>query len=265
MNGTCGKSSTTCVLPASCPPVVVQVRFSVMSLWMMLRQWLVENLSPMNTLVRTLGRHCFKSRGDSYAMYGWAPQLSYQGGIGPSTLTSHMCLLLLCLALQTTADGLYVRSTTSYWSLRFTIDTPLPLTSTAMDGLALLSEAAATLPGRLTAHAGLYQWDISNCHVAPPALQLAQQASMCSVPLMYLLACLYVCRCCGQPECGCTGGSTEVRLEPECHTPGECINRSKLATKPETTNHSFLIVLAVAKQLLMQGIHSKALVQPSHM
>jgi hypothetical protein len=38
------------VMPGT-PVLLPQVRFSVMSLWMMLRQWLVENLSPMNTLV----------------------------------------------------------------------------------------------------------------------------------------------------------------------------------------------------------------------
>ncbi len=35
---------------------VRQVRFALMALWMMLRQWLVENMSPMNTLVSERAR-----------------------------------------------------------------------------------------------------------------------------------------------------------------------------------------------------------------
>ncbi len=40
-----------------------------------------------------------------------------------------------------------MHSSASWWSLRFTIDTPLPLAEAADAGLAMLASTAATLPG----------------------------------------------------------------------------------------------------------------------
>jgi hypothetical protein len=50
-----------------------------MSLWMMLRQWLVENLSPMNTLV---SQQLLRSRThtQSQQLITWLDQLLWQCG-----------------------------------------------------------------------------------------------------------------------------------------------------------------------------------------
>lgn len=52
-----------------------------------------------------------------------------------------------CPTPQTTADGMYLRSNTAWWALRFSIDTPLPLTPAADEALALTADVLAALPG----------------------------------------------------------------------------------------------------------------------
>ncbi|KAJ9508469.1 hypothetical protein QJQ45_011999 [Haematococcus lacustris] len=82
---------------AAAKALVCQVRFSCMALWLLLRQWLVENMSRMNTLAN--------------------------------------------------ADGLFAVSEASWWTVRFSVDTPLLLTDGPQAGIAMLVDMCCMLPG----------------------------------------------------------------------------------------------------------------------
>ncbi|GFH23523.1 uncharacterized protein HaLaN_21146, partial [Haematococcus lacustris] len=92
-----------------------------MALWLLLRQWLVENMSRMNTLAN--------------------------------------------------ADGLFAVSEASWWTVRFSVDTPLLLTDGPQEGIAMLVDMCCMLPGTAGSEGAALRelglrcaWSLSSTH-----------------------------------------------------------------------------------------------------
>ncbi|KAL6752792.1 hypothetical protein V8C86DRAFT_562943 [Haematococcus lacustris] len=106
---------------AAAKALVCQVRFSCMALWLLLRQWLVENMSRMNTLAN--------------------------------------------------ADGLFAASEASWWTVRFSVDTPLLVTDGPQAGIAMLVDMCCMLPGTAGSEGAALRelglrcaWSLSSTH-----------------------------------------------------------------------------------------------------
>lgn len=91
------------------------LRFAVMSAWHLARQWLVANMSPLNSLGTGAGAGAGVTSNSSSSA---PPRGGSAGGAAPAPGAA---------GAGAADPSLYARSDLSWWALRFDLNTPLTL------------------------------------------------------------------------------------------------------------------------------------------